>query len=127
MNDLVITIISGLVTVVILPLLGAACDALIKLIKRKTQNETAQKLYSDAVGIVYDATKYVFQTYVDELKKNGSFDVAAQREALLRAKETALLQMSDEIKSFILGAFGSLDKWLETKIEATINTLKTTN
>ena len=66
----------------------------------------------------------MFQTYVDSLKKNGSFDKDAQIEALTRAKDIALSQMTQELKDFITTNFGDLDNWLTIQIESSINLIK---
>lgn len=66
----------------------------------------------------------MFQTYVDTLKKNGTFDVESLKIALAKAKDEALSQMSDEIKEYITTNYGNLENWLTTQIEATINILK---
>lgn len=66
----------------------------------------------------------MFQTYVDTLKKNGTFDVESLKIALTKAKDEALSQMSDEIKEYITTNYGNLENWLTTQIEATINILK---
>lgn len=66
----------------------------------------------------------MFQTYVDTLKKNGTFDVESLKIALAKAKDEALSQMSDEIKEYITTNYGNLENWLTTQIEATINIMK---
>ena len=40
------------------------------------------------------------------------------------AKDIALTQMTDEVKDYLVTTYGSLDSWLDTNIEATINILK---
>lgn len=55
-------------------------------------------------------------------KKNGWRGV--QIIALNKAKDIALIQMTDEVKNYLVTTYGSLDSWLDTNIEATINILK---
>ena len=74
--------------------------------------------------IVINAVRSVFQTYVEALKKEGSFNKDAQIIALNKAKDIALTQMTDEVKEYLVTTYGSLDSWLDTNIEATINILK---
>lgn len=71
-----------------------------------------------------DAVKCVFQTYVEALKKEGSFNKDAQLIALNKAKDIVLAQLSDDIKDYIDKNFGDIDTWINTQIEASINTLK---
>ena len=58
------------------------------------------------------------------MKKEGSFNKDAQIIALNKAKDIALTQMTDEVKDYLVTTYGSLDSWLDTNIEATINILK---
>lgn len=74
--------------------------------------------------IVLDAVKCVFQTYVETLKKEESFDKDAQLIALNKAKDIVLAQLSEDIKEYISKNFGDVDTWINTQIEASINTLK---
>ncbi len=74
--------------------------------------------------IVLDAVKCVFQTYVEALKNEGSFNKDAQLIALNKAKDIVLAQLSDDIKEYISKNFGDVDIWINTQIEASINTLK---
>jgi len=43
---------------------------------------------------------------------------------LNKAKDVAISQMTEEVKEFIRKNYGNLDAWLNTQIEATIDTLK---
>ena len=71
-----------------------------------------------------DAVKCVFQTYVEALKKEGRFNKDAQLIALNKAKDIVLAQLSEDIKDYINKNFGDVDTWINTQIEASINTLK---
>ena len=84
----------------------------------------ARTQLSVATTIVTNAVRSVFQTYVEALKKNGTFDAKSQKIALTKAKDEALAQMTDDIKEYITSTYGDLETWLTTQIEATINILK---
>lgn len=124
MNDILLNVLSVVVTSIILPLITYAGTRLITYLNSKIKDENAKQILSNATEIVVNSVKAVLQTYVDTLKKNGSFDEASQKLALLKAKDIALSQMTDEVKKFIEKNYGSLDSWLTTTIESTINTLK---
>ncbi len=124
MNDILLNVLSIFVTVIIIPLITILGTKLIKWINAKVSNENAAKLLTSASTIVLQSVQAVFQTYVESLKASDSFDTNAQLTALEKAKETALSQMSDDVKNYIENNYGNLDAWLKTKIEATINTLK---
>lgn len=124
MNEIIINIISVVVTSIVLPLISIAGAKLIQFINSKIKNNKAADLLTTATTIVINAVRSVFQTYVEALKKEGSFNKDAQIIALNKAKDIALTQMTDEVKTYLVTTYGSLDSWLDTNIEATINILK---
>ena len=124
MNEIIINIISVVVTSIVFPLISIAGAKLIQFINSKIKNNKAADLLTTATTIVINAVRSVFQTYVEALKKEGSFNKDAQLIALNKAKDIALTQMTDEVKNYLVTTYGSLDSWLDTNIEATINILK---
>ena len=124
MNEIIINIISVVVTSIVLPLISIAGAKLIQFINSKIKNNKAADLLTTATTIVINAVRSVFQTYVEALKKEGSFNKDAQIIALNKAKDIALTQMTDEVKDYLVTTYGCLDSWLDTNIEATINILK---
>lgn len=124
MNEIIINIISVVVTSIVLPLISIAGAKLIQFINSKIKNNKAADLLTTATTIVINSVRSVFQTYVEALKKEGSFNKDAQIIALNKAKDIALTQMTDEVKTYLVTTYGSLDSWLDTNIEATINILK---
>lgn len=124
MNEILLNILSCIVTVVVIPLITLLGTKLIKWISSKIDNEKAAKYLSEATAIVLDAVKCVFQTYVEVLKKEGSFNASAQVIALNKAKDIVLDQLNEDIKKYIQNNFGDVDTWITTQIEASINTLK---
>ncbi|BBA22589.1 hypothetical protein MBVR141_0942 [Mycoplasmopsis bovirhinis] len=124
MNEILMNIISVVVTAVILPLISFAGSKLIAWLNAKIKDENGKIQLTVATTIVTNAVRSVFQTYVDTLKKNGTFDLESQKIALTKAKDEALAQMTDDIKEYITKNYGDLEAWLTTQIEATINILK---
>ncbi len=124
MNDILINIISAVVTTVLLPLITWAGTKLIQYIGTKVKNEKAATLLSTATTVVLNAVRSVFQTYVESLKASGSFGPDAQVEALKKAKDIALSQLGEDVKEYIATHFGNLDGWLTNQIESSINLLK---
>lgn len=124
MNDVLLNILSVVVTAVILPLISYAGTRLISYLNSKIKDENARIHLTTATDIVVNAVRSVFQTYVDSLKASGNFDKEAQLTALTKAKDIALEQMTDEVKNFITKNYGSVDAWLTTNIESTINLIK---
>lgn len=124
MNEMLLNIISVVVSAIVLPLISIGGTQLIKLINSKIKNQEASKLLSDATSIVLNAVRTVTQTYVDTLKANGSFNKDAQLVALNKAKDIALSQMSSDVIDFINANFGDVQLWITNQIEASINLLK---
>ena len=124
MNEILLNVLSVLLTAVILPLISIAGTQLVKFINSKIKNNELAKQLTTATSIVTNAVRVVFQTYVDTLKKNGSFDKEAQAEALTRAKNIALSQITEDTKSYIEDNYGDFNNWLTIQIEATIDLLK---
>ncbi len=124
MNEIILNIISVVVTAIILPLISYAGARLITWLNTKIKDENAKQQLTVATDIVTNAVRSVFQTYVETLKKNGTFDKESQKAALIKAKNDALAQMTDEIKEYITKNYGNLETWIITQIESTINILK---
>ena len=66
----------------------------------------------------------VSQTYVDELKKAGSFDVEAQKQALAMALAACIKAISPATKAFIEETYGDMTEYLTTYIEAEVRKQK---
>lgn len=124
MNEILLNILSVVVSAVVLPLISIGGTYLIKWINSKIKSQEYAKLLSGATNIVLNAVRSVSQTYVDSLKSSGSFDKQAQEIALNKAKEIAMAQMGSELKNFIEENFGSIESWLTNQIEASINLIK---
>lgn len=124
MNEILLNILSVLVTAVIIPLISVGGTQLIKLINKRIKNTDAAQHLTAATDIVLNAVRSVFQTYVEALKKEGKFDAHSQNVALEKAKDIALSQFTADTKEYIKMNFGNLDEWLTTQIESTINLLK---
>lgn len=124
MNEILFNILSVVVTAVILPLISFAGTKLITWLNTKIKDENGKIQLTVATTIVTNAVRSVFQTYVEALKKSGSFDAESQKIALTKAKDEALTQMSADVKEYITTNYGDLETWLTTQIETTINILK---
>ena len=120
-----------IVLTVILPVVATYVVNLIKtkikesnIIADATKNEDLSTIVEGALSDVMDAVLYVNQVYTDSLKASGKFDKAAQEEAFNRAYTEAMNLISDETKKVITQVYGSFDKWLQLKIESSVNMAK---
>lgn len=90
-------------------------------IDRKIENDMLQKYVDMAIDTVESSILAVSQTYVDSLKKSGTFDKKAQKEAKILAIDTATALITKEAKVAIEMAYGDFNAWLDTNIESLIN------
>ena len=117
MNEIILNIISVVVTAVILPLISYAGARLITWLNTKIKDENAKQQLTVATDIVTNAVRSVFQTYVEALKKNGTFDKESQKAALIKAKNDALEQMTDEIQEYITKKAKEIANLIEEKLK----------
>lgn len=124
MNNILLNIISVIVTAIILPLISYLGLRLTTYLNNKIKDEKAKTLLTKATQIITNAVRSVFQTYVESLKAEGKFDEHSQNVALKKAKDIVQAEFSDDIKNFISENYGDLTEWITNQIEATINLLK---
>lgn len=124
-------IVIQIIQVCVIPLLGILTKYLVDYltakrneINSKTDNETAQKYTNMIYQTVVDCVIATNQTYVDSLKKSGSFDEAAQKEAFNRTMNAIMTILSDDAKEYITEAIGDLNTYLTQLIEAEVNKRK---
>lgn len=124
-------IVIQIVEVCVIPLLGILTKYLVDFLsakrdelKAKTDNETAQK-YTDMIyNTVVDCVIATNQTYVDSLKKSGSFDEAAQKEAFNRTMSAVMTILSEDAKEYISEVTGDVNTYLTQLIESEVNKRK---
>jgi len=124
MNDIIISIISVAVTTVVLPLITLGGTKLIQYLNQKIKDEKTRNILTGITQIVERAVRSVFQTYVETLKKSGTFDKEAQANALAYAKEEVFKELNEDTREFITTNYGDLPNFITNQIEATINLLK---
>ena len=124
MNDILLNILSVVVTAVILPLISYLGVRLTSYLNNKIKDEKARVLLTKATEVVTNATRCVFQTYVESLKAEGKFTKESQIIALNKAKGLALAQLGGDVKKYIEDNYGDINEWLSIQIEASINCLK---
>lgn len=124
-------ILTTLIQVVIIPAIPVLVTFLVKYFKTKTNeeiatidNDTLQQALYEAADAVYTAVTYTAQTYVDSLKKAGTFDAEAQKTAFNTAKEMAVKLLSQKTKELLESLYGDLDTWLTAKIEQAVKEQK---
>jgi type II secretory pathway pseudopilin PulG len=120
MNEILLDVLSALVTAVVIPVISIVGAKLVSWLSNQLNDSRLEKINETITA----AVRSTFQTYVDVLKKNGTFDAESQKEALSKAKDTILSQLTDGLTKWIKNSYGDVDSWLTTQIEATIDRLK---
>lgn len=90
------------------------------IVEEKTQgidNAQVKEYINSAVQAVMKAVMSTYQTYVDSLKKQDLFDSDAQREAFEKAKNAALLMITEDVKAAVEQMYGDFDTWIDNTIE----------
>ena len=126
-KDFLYTITLTILAVIGLPLVAhliATISAFLGAKAKEINNAHARQLVEEAISAVEQAVLYVMQTYVDSLKRSGSFDKEAQYNALTMAKEKAHALISDDMVNAIKNGYGTFDTWLDTRIEQTVRATK---
>ena len=118
--------------VCIIPLLGVLTAYFIKFVNAKSaeigtkvENETQKKYLEMLNSTITDCVIATTQTYVDSLKKQGTFDAEAQKVAFTMTYESVVKLLTDEATEYLNVAVGDLQLYITQKIEAEVNLNKT--
>ena len=121
-------ILTQIFEVVIIPLLGVATMYIIAFVKAKTQelkevknNDLFNKYMDMLCATVTDCTLATTQTYVDALKKEGKFDLEAQKIAFNKTYTAVMAILADDAKEYLASAVGDLQVYVKNMIEAEVN------
>lgn len=126
-----LNLLADIFEVCIIPLLAVLTTYLVKYIQVKSAEITTQSdnvlvdkyttMLADTISACVLATN---QTYVESLKKQGAFDVEAQKVAFNMTLEAVMNILSDEAKEYLSEAFGDLNSYITSQIEASVNVNK---
>ena len=131
MNEQVLDLLKQIFEVCIIPLLGVLTTWLITYIRAK-KIESKKRYNLDVISqtldslekLVVDCVLATNQTYVDELKKTGKFDLEAQLAAFEKTKNAVLDILSDDTKALLNSVVGDLGIYITQLIEAAVNSTK---
>lgn len=121
-------LLADIFEVCIIPLLAVFTTYLVKYIQVKTTEITTQSdnvlvdkyttMLADTISACVLATN---QTYVESLKKQNAFDAEAQKIAFNMTLEAVMNILSNEAKEYLSEAFGDLQSYITSQIEASVN------
>jgi hypothetical protein len=117
--------------ILIFPALSAAALYFITWIRakkielqQKTKNEITKK-YLDMLDVtITECVLATNQTYVDALKKEGSFDAEAQKKAFQLTFDAVMGILTDEAQKYIGETVKDLGAYITNKIEAHVSAVK---
>ncbi len=124
MNEIVINVIAVVVTSVVIPLVTLLGAKLTQWINGRIKDNETKKVVEEINHTISSNVSFVFQTYVENLKKKDKFDEKAQSYALRYAQEKILNDLGDIAKEHILEHYGDINGWIITQIESTIYNFK---
>lgn len=126
-----VTMLQKIFEVCVIPLLGVLTIYVANYIKTKSSeittkadNDLTNKYVEIAANTITACVLATNQTYVDTLKAQGSFDAEAQKVAFNKTLTAVRLILSKEAKDTLTVAFGDLETYLTSQIEATVKTSK---
>ena len=112
----------------IIPLLGIVTAYLVKYFEMKTKeisdtrdNDLEKKYINMLNNTITDCVIATTQTYVDSLKKQGNFDIEAQKVAFNMTYESVMKLLTEEATEYLNSAVGDLNLYITQKIEAEVN------
>lgn len=131
-------LINEIFQVCLIPLLGVLTTYLVKYIQVKAEEiqlknkerenfEHSEKLNKYISMLADTVTKCVIatnQTYVETLKKEGRFDLQAQKVAFQKTLLAVQATLTTEAKQYLTEFYGDLDIYLMSAIEAAVNANK---
>lgn len=123
MQDILYSILTALATALTSAIVGVVIYGIKKIgtwLATKVDNEKSKNIINDITSTIQMAVQDTYQSFVENLKKSGSFDSEKQKEALNMAKNKILDLLSTEGKDYIVQTYGDIEKWITSKIESVI-------
>lgn len=115
----------------VIPLLGILTTYVVKWLNaketetlNKVENDKADKYVAMLFETVRDCVSATTQTYVDSLKKQGSFDAEAQKVAFQMTFDAVMGVLTEDAKEYLASAYGDLTIYLTNRIEAEVKAQK---
>ena len=91
---------------------------------QEIDNTYVKNTFKEVTDIILNVVDTVTQTFVDDLKKEGSFDETKQKEALEKAINQAKEMTNEDGVNLVLEKYGDLDAFIRLTIEAYIQSTK---
>ncbi len=113
-----------LVVIPVLTVLGIYLARLISVklgeLKEKSDNDKHDKYISMLDKTITECVLATTQTYVESLKKQGKFDLEAQKVALKMTYDNVLGILTEDAKEYLSEVIKDLNTYITTKIESEV-------
>ena len=126
-----LNLLNDIFQVCIIPLLGVLTTYLVKYIQIKmeeiqvkTENELVDKYLSMLASTVTECVIATNQTYVEALKKEGKFDLEAQKKTFEMTRDAVMMILTEEAQEYLSAAVGDLNIFIAQQLEAAVNVEK---
>lgn len=130
MKEFLLTLLQAVLIAATPVLTAYACKLINKAagwFSAKTNSRVVEKYSYEIADIISTSVTYASQTYVDALKKGGTFNAEEQQKAFKLAYEKAESMLTEGARNFITDTYDDLNAFLTAKIEAEVNTQKRYN
>ena len=97
---------------------------LVSWLNTKIKDRKLARWSSEVSMIIMNAVQTIFQEFVDTMKKNGTWNSEAAKEAKEKAYSIIVGQLTAELQNYITENFGDMKEWIMNQIEAMIYNLK---
>lgn len=118
------TILWGALGTIVTAFIGWLTTTGVIWLNNKIKDAKIARWSSAVYQIVMGAVQTVFQEFVDVMKKAGTWNEEAAKEAKERAMNIIMGQLTPELKKFIEENFGDMKEYLMNLIESVIYQLK---
>lgn len=126
-----LNLLTQIFEVCIIPLLAVLTTYIVKYIQvknaeitAKSENELVDKYVNMLSYTISSCVVATNQTYVEALKKQGKFDAEAQKVAFNMTLNAVMEILSEDAKKYLSEAFGDLNSYITSQIEASVNVNK---
>ena len=94
------------------------------LINKYVKNNNAKNILNSLLTLVKSSVLEIQQTYVDTLKKQGSFDINAQKIALEKCYDKVITNMPKEMENWVRSNYSDIESFIKGLIESQIGLMK---
>lgn len=126
-----IQVLQEVFNLVLIPLLGIVAKYFIQFVSIKIEEIKVKQTNAEAIKYLDQIDKAVTncviatnQTYVESMKNKNAFDGEAQKVAFQMTYDALMATLTAEAKNFLAMAYGDVEVYLRTLIEAKVNTNK---